>query len=111
MQRDKPQDTNLVEFVSCGLSRCIVGRAAVSAAEDVIPPLSALTGLPPWVVMWALALMIFVALKLLTWQFTPVPHAPAWRHVAYLVAWPGLDARAFIDPRPLPREQRTGAGE
>ena len=76
-----------------------------------MPPLSALTGLPPWVVMWALAATIFVACKLLTWRFTPLPHAPAWRHVAYLVAWPGLNAKAFLDPQPLPREQRPGAGE
>ena len=58
-----------------------------------MPPLSAITGLPPWVVMWALALTIFVALKLLTWRYTPLPSAPAWRHVAYLIAWPGLDAK------------------
>jgi hypothetical protein len=67
--------------------------------------------LPAWVVMWALAATIFVVCKLVTWRFTPLPHAPAWRHVAYLVAWPGLDAKAFLDPCPLPREQRPGAGE
>jgi hypothetical protein len=76
-----------------------------------MPPLSALTGLPPWVVMWVLAATIFVALKLLTWRFTPVPHAPVCRHVAYLALWPGLDAKAFLDTRLLPREQRPGAGE
>lgn len=76
-----------------------------------MPPLSTLSGLPPWVVMWTLAAAIFGALKLLTWWFTPVPHAPAWRHVAYLALWPGLDAKAFLDPRRLPREQRAGAGE
>jgi hypothetical protein len=76
-----------------------------------MPPLSALTGWPPWVVMWALALAIFVACKLVTWQLTQLSHAPVWRHVAYLVAWPGLDARAFLDTRPLSREQRAGAGE
>lgn len=72
---------------------------------------SALIGLPPWVVMWALAAAIFGACKLVTWWFTPLPPAPVWRHIAYLLAWPGLDAKAFFDPRPLPREQRPGAGE
>lgn len=76
-----------------------------------MPPLSALTGLPPWVVMWALAATIFVGCKLVTWRFTPLPPAPAWGHFAYLVAWPGLDAKAFLDPRPLPREERAGVGE
>jgi D-alanyl-lipoteichoic acid acyltransferase DltB (MBOAT superfamily) len=34
-----------------------------------------------------------------------------WRHVAYLVLWPGLDAKAFLDPTPLPRESRASAAE
>ncbi len=72
-----------------------------------MPPLSALTGLPPWIVMWALAAGIFGALKLLTWRNTPP--APAWRHVAYLFLWPGLDAKSFLDPRPC--ESRPGTGE
>ncbi len=66
---------------------------------------------PPWVVMWAVAVLIFVACKALTWLRTPTPPAPAWRHVAYLVAWPGLDARAFLDPHPLPRAERPAVGE
>lgn len=60
---------------------------------------------------WSVAVTIFVACKLLTWLRTPTPPAPAWRHVAYLFAWPGLDARAFLDPRPLPNEQRPTPGE
>ena len=76
-----------------------------------MPPLTALTGWPPWVVMWALSAAVFAACKWLTWRYTPVSRAPAWRHVAYLVAWPGLDAKAFLDPRPLPRERRPTPGE
>ena len=71
--------------------------------------LAALNSWPPWIVMWAVAVVIFVACKLLSWW--RAPHAPAWRHVAYLVAWPGLDAKAFLDPRPLPRDQRPRVGE
>lgn len=65
---------------------------------------------PPWVVMWALATAIFAACKLLTWSTTHVC-ASAWRQVGYFVAWPGLDARAFLDPRPLPQEERPKLGE
>ena len=74
-------------------------------------PLTELSGWPPWVVMWALAAAVFALCKWMTWRFTPAAPAPAWRHAAYLVAWPGLDARAFLDPRPLPRDQRPTAGE
>lgn len=66
------------------------------------------TGWPPWAVMWALAALIFAACKWLTWLPTP---APAWRHTAYLLAWPGLDAWAFLDTRPLPLARRPGTGE
>jgi hypothetical protein len=76
-----------------------------------MPPFSALTDWPPWVVMWTLAVIIFALCKWITWQFTPVPHSPAWRHAAYLFLWPGLDAKAFLDPHPLPREIRAGIGE
>jgi len=54
--------------------------------------------LPPWVFMWTLSFAIFVSLKWLTWwrARTHVSH-PAWRSIAYLLAWPGMDADAFLD--------------
>jgi hypothetical protein len=63
--------------------------------------------LPPWVLMWTLSFAIFASLKWLTWwrTRTRVSH-PAWRSIAYLVAWPGTDADAFLDAKqrvPLPR--------
>jgi hypothetical protein len=61
--------------------------------------------------MWALAAAVFALLKWVTWRFTPTPPAPARRHAAYLVLWPGLDAKAFLDPRPLPREERPDLSE
>jgi hypothetical protein len=61
--------------------------------------------------MWALSAAIFAACKCLTWRRTPAADAPVWRHVAYLFAWPGLDAKAFLDPRPLPRASRPTPGE
>jgi hypothetical protein len=62
---------------------------------------------PPWVVMWATASALFAACKWLTWRRTPA--APAWRHAAYLVAWPGMDAAAFLSPSA--RVRRPSAGE
>jgi hypothetical protein len=55
--------------------------------------------LSAWVFMWILAFAIFCSLKWLTWwqaRLKIVP--PAWRSIAYLFAWPGMDADAFLDP-------------
>ena len=57
---------------------------------------------PRWLVMWCLAAAIFAGCKWLTWRRTPRPDVPAWRHLAYLLAWPGMDAAAFLDPRARP---------
>ena len=53
-----------------------------------------------WVFMWTLSFAIFASLKWLTWwrARTHVAH-PAWRSVAYLLAWPGMDADTFLDAR------------
>jgi alginate O-acetyltransferase complex protein AlgI len=50
--------------------------------------------------MWSLAFTIYCGCKWLTWRRTPVARVPAWRHLAYLLAWPGLDAVAFLTERP-----------
>ena len=54
--------------------------------------------LPAWVFMWALSFAIFAALKWMTW-WTTRGHTPQSlrRSIAYLVAWPGMDAEAFLD--------------
>jgi alginate O-acetyltransferase complex protein AlgI len=48
--------------------------------------------------MWLLAVAIFAALKWATWwkARTVISHE-AWRSIAYLLAWPGMDAEAFLD--------------
>ena len=56
---------------------------------------------PRWLFMWTLAFTIFVGCKWLTWRRTYVPDAPTWRHLGYLIAWPGLDARAFLTDKAL----------
>jgi Membrane bound O-acyl transferase family len=52
---------------------------------------------PRWLFMWLLAVAVYAGAKWLTWRRTWIPDAPAWRHVAYLLAWPGLDATAFLN--------------
>lgn len=76
-----------------------------------MPPLSAITGLPPWAVMWALSVFIFALCKFVSWHFAPKPRASVWRHFAYFALWPGLDAPSFLDPRSVPSEQRPKFGE
>jgi hypothetical protein len=70
---------------------------------------------PAWAVMWSLAVGIYAACKWLTWLRTPVTGVPAWRHAAYLLAWPGLDAAAFLtrgaEQRPSPGEWTAAAAK
>lgn len=56
--------------------------------------------LTAWVFMWLLAVAVFAGLKWATWWRvrTVVTHS-SWRSVAYLLAWPGMDAEAFLDLR------------
>jgi hypothetical protein len=65
--------------------------------------------LPAWGFMWLLAFAIFASLKWLTWwrARNRVAH-PAWRSLAYLAAWPGMDAEAFLDKKQrVPPPQAT----
>jgi hypothetical protein len=55
--------------------------------------------------MWLLAFAIYSGCKWLTWRRTPVPGTPLSKHLGYLLAWPGLDAAAFLSaPRTLPHK-------
>lgn len=67
----------------------VVLPLSVSAIYNVVQP---------WVLMWILAISIYLGLKWLTWWKARnlVPHAP-WRSAAYLLAWPGMDAQSFLD--------------
>ena len=61
---------------------------------------------PRWALMWLLAIAIFAGCKWLTWRrvMSATLHPVPWqRHVAYLLAWPGLDARSFIEADVPPR--------
>jgi len=63
---------------------------------------------PRWALMWVLAGSVFAGCKWLTWRQAHVAGVRGWRHAAYLTAWPGLDASAFLtrrsDLRPSGRE-------
>lgn len=56
---------------------------------------------PRWALMWTLAVEIYLDCKWLTWQRARVRHVPAWKHAAYLLAWPGLDAASFLEGGPI----------
>lgn len=55
--------------------------------------------------MWMLAVGVYAGCKTVTWTNTPVRDVPAWRHAAYLFAWPGLDAASFLG-----KGSRAGCG-
>ena len=59
--------------------------------------------MPAWLFMWTLAFSIFAGLKWMTWWKArkSVPHT-AGRSLAYLCAWPGMDAETFLDSRQHP---------
>jgi hypothetical protein len=53
--------------------------------------------LPAWGFMWTLSFAIFAGLKWLTWwRARAFTSHLAWRSAAYLLAWPGMDAEAFL---------------
>ncbi|MCC6365331.1 MAG: hypothetical protein IT165_17595 [Bryobacterales bacterium] len=64
--------------------------------------------------MWTLSFVIYLGCKWLTWRRTAVRDVPAWKHAAYLLAWPGLDAAGFLEGTPArcrSSEWRAAAGK
>jgi len=66
---------------------------------------------PRWAFMWLLAFVIFAGCKWLTWRRTPASDARWWQHVGYLIAWPGLNARAFLSAERLPDKDQPSLRE
>ena len=52
-----------------------------------------------WVMMWTVALGLFLGLKWLSWRDAGGTRHGWARSAAYLMAWPGMDARRFLDQR------------
>jgi len=81
----------------------------------VVLPLSAVavrSALPPWGFMWLFAFSVYAALKWLTWWQSRSVSQRWWRSIAYLLAWPGMDAVCFLDARQhvTPPSARKWAG-
>ncbi len=59
--------------------------------------------MPAWLFMWTLSFAFFFGLKWITWWKARglVPHT-AIRSLAYLAAWPGMDAETFLDSQQRP---------
>jgi len=64
---------------------------------------------PAWACMWIMALAIFAACKWLTWCNTAGTGTSVARHAGYFLAWPGMDAEAFLEGRTY--DQMPARGE
>jgi hypothetical protein len=92
-------------------SRAALAGARVSAwlPLAVLPTLVALVRpfITAWLFMWSLAFAIYLGLKWLTWCRAKhrIAHS-TWRSIAYLLAWPGMDAASFLDETRCPPKPR-----
>jgi hypothetical protein len=64
--------------------------------------------LPPWCLMWLLAVTIFTGCKWLTWWDARGPLGSPVRSAAYFFLWPGMDAAAFLDTDRNPKQTPLG---
>ncbi len=64
--------------------------------------------LPAWGFMWALGFAIYAGFKWWTWWRARAERAytSTGRSLGYLLLWPGMDARAFLDNRQRPPKPR-----
>ena len=65
--------------------------------------------LPPWGFMWLMAFALFLGCKWLTLGTALERGGPAcpFRALAYLAAWPGMEAARFLSPKLAPRLSRS----
>jgi predicted DCC family thiol-disulfide oxidoreductase YuxK len=79
----------------------------------LVLPLSILplrTSLEPWVFMWAMAFALYAGCKWMTYRLahqSPGTHNP-WRATGYLLAWPGMNASAFLEMKSIPARPSGG---
>ena len=88
-------------------SRAFIGWAPLAGFPVIVFWLQ--DRVKPWVFMWALAFTIYFGLKWLTWWRVKEPVRSVWRSIAYLFAFPGMDAESFLQetkrvPSPRLRE-------
>lgn len=74
---------------------------AMTAAAAVLA-----RGFAAWIYMWLIAVAVFAGFKWLTWRdaVRRLPRVTMGRSLAYLLAWPGMDAAAFLDARLRPHD-------
>lgn len=56
---------------------------------------------PRWALMWTMAVAIYASCKWLVWQQAVRSSRRTWKHAAFLLAWPGMDATGFLRERPI----------
>ncbi|TMD21135.1 MAG: hypothetical protein E6I99_12770 [Chloroflexi bacterium] len=93
-----------LELASASRSRASTAGRPVGWLPLLVLPAGVLVfgrQLAPWALMWALSIAIYAALKWMSWWRARVTAGPAsrGRSLAYLVAWPGMDAPSFLNPR------------
>jgi predicted DCC family thiol-disulfide oxidoreductase YuxK len=90
---------------SCANGVCRIEEPAARRAAGVLPlialPAMALlirSSLPPWAFMWTMAGALYAGCKWLTYRdaCTHGASPDRLRSLEYLVAWPGMDAAAFL---------------
>jgi hypothetical protein len=106
---------------TCAASRETRTHGWVAWAPLVVLPLAVMVfrnALAPWVFMWLLAAAIFAGCKWETWWDARAAGLArdGRRSVAYLLLWPGMDAKEFFKPREerrriQPREWLTAAAK
>lgn len=89
-------------FLQCWLPVILLPGVVVILCRDA---------LPGWAFMWVLSFAIFAACKWLTWREAGVEGVPVWRHWAYFLGWPGLDARGFLQGSPRGNLAKVLSGE
>jgi predicted DCC family thiol-disulfide oxidoreductase YuxK len=98
---------------ACRITRP-VSRTVASMVPLIVLPAGAVLSrswLPPWMFMWALAAAIYAGFKWLTYcrvRESGVAIDPL-RTIAYLFAWPGMDAAAFLSQ--AERQRRPARSE
>jgi len=102
---------SLARHRMCSGERCQDTRARgnrwtmlTAAGPLLVLPLLAMMAQPyllPWHFMWVMAIALYAGCKWLTYQeASPCRiHPTRARAWGYLLAWPGMDAAAFLDPQ------------
>lgn len=83
------------EALSSGRATSTLGCLPLLLSTVILATLQKL--LQPWAFMWTLAISIYLSLKWWTWWRAQHLRSAPWRSIAYLLAWPGMDAQSFLD--------------